>query len=149
MKHQIIPTDPHGSAQSHYPDQHKVPLLFRKTSKPRTKRYPTSTGFLTPKVKHTIPHTSLVMGQTKNRCRIDSYPAQKQHLIHPFHLLFTKLSLVNTTPFLRYQRKILIFKGILALRTQQFTGNPDLKARLLYISLTENFLLTVQHKESL
>jgi hypothetical protein len=76
-------------------------------------------------------------------------PCTEATLIHPFHFLFAKLSLVNTTPFLRYQRKILIFKGILAFKAQQFTGNPDLKARLLYISLTENFLLTVQQKESL
>jgi hypothetical protein len=35
-------------------------------------------------VKKTIPHKSLAMGQSKNRCRIDSCPAQKKHLVHPF-----------------------------------------------------------------
>jgi hypothetical protein len=59
------------------------------------------------------------------------------------------LSLVNTTPFLRYQRKILIFKRILALHAQQLTGVPALKTMSLYIFLTENFLLAVQMKESL
>jgi hypothetical protein len=65
-------------------------------------------------VKHMIPHISLAMGQSKNKCWIDSDTSHKQHLVHPFHCLFTNLSLVNTTPFLRYQRKILIFNGIFA-----------------------------------
>jgi hypothetical protein len=85
----------------------------------------------------------------KNRCRIDSDTSQKQHLVHPFHFLFTRLSLVNTTPFLRYHRKILIFNGILAFQAPHSTGVPDLRIKLSYKSLTENFLLAVQRKVSL
>jgi hypothetical protein len=73
----------------------------------------------------------------------------EQHLVHPFHFLFATLSLVNTTPFLRYQRKILIFNGILAFQAPHSTGVPDLKTKSSYKSLTENFLQAVQTKVSL
>jgi hypothetical protein len=69
---------------------------------------------------------------------------KKQHLVHPFHCLFTKLLLVNITPLLTYQRKILIFKGILAFHVQQLTGVPDFKTKSLYMFLTEKFLLAVR-----
>jgi hypothetical protein len=139
LKYQIIPTDPQGLAYRRQTDQHKVHLLTRKTSKPRTKKGSTPSSFLTPNVKHTLPHVSWAMGQTKKRCWIVSYSAQKQHLVHPFQCLLTKLSLVNTTPFLIYQRKILIFKGILAFHAQQLTGVPSLKTMSLYIFFIEKF----------
>jgi hypothetical protein len=123
--------------------------FFEKLQSQGPKRCSTLFGFLIPKVRLTIPHTSLAMGQSKNKCWIDSNTLQKQHLVHPFHFLFTRLSLVNTTPFLRYQRKILIFNGILAFQAQHSTGVPDLRTKLSYISLTENFLLVVQRKVSL
>jgi hypothetical protein len=77
---------------------------------------------------------------------MDSCTAQKQHLVYPFHCLFTKLSFVNTTLFLRYQRKILIFRGIFAFQVQQLTGVPDLNTKSLHIFLTEKFLLAVHRK---
>jgi hypothetical protein len=100
-------------------------------------------------VRLNISHTSLAMGQSKNKCWIDSDTSQKQHLVHPFHCLFTKLSLVNTTSILRYQRKILIFNEIFAFHAKQSVGVPDLRIISLYRSLTENFLLAVHRKESL
>jgi hypothetical protein len=123
--------------------------LLEKLLSQGPKRFSTSIGFVTPNVKQTIPHICLAMRQSKNRCWIVSASIQKQHLIHPFHCLFTKLSLVNTNPFLRYQRKILIFRGILAFHVQQLTGLPDFKTKSLYMFFTENFLLAVQIKESL
>jgi hypothetical protein len=39
---------------------------WRRRRGPR--RCPTSTGFAIPNVKQTIPHISLAMGQSKNRC---------------------------------------------------------------------------------
>jgi hypothetical protein len=106
-------------------------------------------GLLIPKAKETQPHTSLAIGQSKKRCWIVSCSVQKRHLVHPFHRLLTKLSLVSTTPFLRNQRKILIFKGILAFHVQQFAHVPVLRIMSLYKYLTENFLLAVQRKQSL
>jgi hypothetical protein len=86
------------------------------------------------------------MGQSKNKCWIDSGIPQKQQLGHPFHFLFVRLSLVNTTPFLRNHRKILIFNGNLAFQAPHSTGVPDVKTKLTYNSLTENFLLAVHTK---
>jgi hypothetical protein len=104
---------------------------------------------LTLNIKHTLPHVCWAIGQLKKRCWIISCSAQKQHFVHPFQCLLTKLSLVNTTPFLRYQRKILIFKRILAFHAQQLTGVPSLKTMSLYIFFTEKILLAVQMKASL
>jgi hypothetical protein len=149
MKHQIVPTNPYGLAKSRHPVSTRFLCFFEKLLSQGPKRCLTLIGFLIPKVKHTIPHVSLAMGQSKNKCWINSDTLQKQHLVHPFHCLFTKLSLVNTTPFLRYQRKILILNGIFAFQAQQSTGIPDLRTKSLYKSLTENFLLAVHRKESL
>jgi hypothetical protein len=77
--------------------------LFEKLRSQGPWRCPTSTSFVIPNVKQITPHISLAMGQSKNRCCIVSCSVQKQHLVDPFHCLFTKLSLVNTTPFLRCQ----------------------------------------------
>jgi hypothetical protein len=74
--------------------------------------------------------------------------SQKQHLVHPFHCLLTKLFFVNNTPFLRYQRKILISRGILEFQDQQLTSVPDLNTKSFYSFLTEKFLLVVHLKES-
>jgi hypothetical protein len=123
--------------------------FFEKLLSQGPRRCSTSTGFVIPNVKQTIPHISLAMGQSKNSCWIVSCYVQKQHLVHSFYCLFTKLSLLNTTPFLRYQRKILIFRGILTFHVQQLTGVPDFKTRSLYMFLTEKFLLAVHLKESL
>jgi hypothetical protein len=68
--------------------------------------------------------------------------------VHPFHCLLAKLSLVRITPFLRYQRNIFIFKGILAFQVQQLKCIPFLITRSLYMFFTEKFLLAVQIKES-
>jgi hypothetical protein len=106
-------------------------------------------SLLIPNAKATHPHTSLAIGQSKTRCWIVSCGTQKQHFVHPFHLRFTKLSLVSTTPFLRNQRKILIFKGILDFQAQQLARAPILKIMSLYKFLTENVLLAIQRKQSL
>jgi hypothetical protein len=74
---------------------------------------------------------------------------QKQHREHPFHCLLTRLSLVRITPFLRYQRKILIFNAILAFHVQQFISIPIFKTKSLYMFFTEKFLLAIQMKKSL
>jgi hypothetical protein len=124
-------------------------LLLRKTSKPRTKRCCTHVGLLIPKATATQPHTSLAIGQSKKRCWTVSCCAQKPHFVHPFHLRFTKLSLVSTTPLLRNHRKILIFNDNLAFQAQQLTRAPALKIKSLYKFLTENVLLAVQRKQSL
>jgi hypothetical protein len=58
LKYQIIPTDPQGPAYRRQTNQHKIPLLIRKTSKLRTKKMFHSLRFLTSKVKHTLPHVS-------------------------------------------------------------------------------------------
>jgi hypothetical protein len=137
LKYQSIPTDPQGPAYGRQTDQHKVPLLTRKTSKPRTRKMLHSLRFLTPNVKHTLPHIIWAMGQSKKRCWIVSFFAQKQQFVHPFQCLLTKLTLLNTTPFLRYQMKILIFKGILAFHAQQLTGVPSLNTMSLYKFFTE------------
>jgi hypothetical protein len=123
--------------------------LFEKLLSQGPKRCPMLTDFAIPKVQQIIPHNSLAMGQSKNRCWIVSCLVQKQHLVHPFHCLFNKLSLVNTTPFLRYQREILIFKGILAFHVQQLTGVPVLDTKSLYMLLTVKTLLAIHLKESL
>jgi hypothetical protein len=125
------------------PTKTRFLCFFEKLRSQGPKRFPTSLGNLTPKLKHNIPHISLAMGQSKNKCWIDSDTPQKQQLVHPFHCLFTKLSLVNTTPFLRYHKKILIFSGIFAFQAQQLAGAPVLRIKSLYRSLTENFLLAV------
>jgi hypothetical protein len=88
--------------------------FFEKLLSQGPKRCLTSIGLVIPSVEQIIPHISLAMGQSKNKCWIVSCSVQKQYKVHPFQRLFTKLSLVKTTPFLRYQRKILIFRGILA-----------------------------------
>jgi hypothetical protein len=117
--------------------------LFEKLRSQGPKRCSILNGLLSPKVRHTISQTSLAMGQSKNKCWIDSGIPQKQQLGHPFHFLFARLSLVNTTPFLRNHRKILIFNGNLAFQAPHSTGVPDVKTKLTYNSLTENFLLAV------
>jgi hypothetical protein len=131
------------------PIKTKFLCFFEKLRSQGPKRCSTQPGLLIPKVRLAIPHKSLANGQAKKRCWIDSDTLQKKHLVHPFHFLFTRLSLVNTTPFLRYQRKILIFNGILAFQAPHSTGVPDLRIKLSYKSLTENFLLAVQRKVSL
>jgi hypothetical protein len=96
----------------HNADQQKVPLLTRKTSKPRTKKMFHSLRFFNPKSKtNTSPH-KLSHGTIKKEVLNCFLLRTKAAFCTPRHCLLTKLSLVNTTPFLRYQRKILIFKGI-------------------------------------
>jgi hypothetical protein len=56
-------------------------------------------GLLNPNAKETHAHTSLAIGQSKKRCWTVYCCAQKQHLVHPFHLRFTKLSLVRVPHF--------------------------------------------------
>jgi hypothetical protein len=50
----------------------------------------TSMGLLIPNIKATHPHTSLAIRQSKKRCWTVSCWAQKQHFVHPFHLVLRK-----------------------------------------------------------
>jgi hypothetical protein len=150
VKHDIISTDPNGPAQSRHPNHNKVPLPLRKTSKPRTKKMFHTIWPPDPKGEtHYLPH-ELGHGAVKKQM-LDrlGHTTETTFSTPPFHFLFARLSLVNTTPFLRYQRKILIFNGNLALQAPHSTGVPNVKTKLSYKSLTENFLLAVQTKVSL
>jgi hypothetical protein len=60
----------------------------------------------------------------KKRCWIVSWALQKQHSVAPFHFLLAKLSLVRSTPCLKYQRKILNFKGTFASKMKHQKGLP-------------------------
>jgi hypothetical protein len=124
----------------HNADQHKVPLLTRKTSKPRTKKMFHPLRFFNPKSKtNTSPH-KWSHGTIKKEVLNCFLLRTKAAFCTPRHCLLTKLSLVNTTPFLRYQRKILIFKGILAFHAQQLTGVPALKlCHCTYSSLKNSY----------
>ena len=73
---------------------------------------------------------------------------QKQHLVHPFQFLFTKLSLANMTPFFRYQTKTLIFNGSFSFQETQKSGRAFSLIRSLYIELTEKDLLFKDHMNS-
>jgi hypothetical protein len=57
-------------------------------------------------------HTALAKQHWKKRCLIFSLWWQKIYLVLPCQFLFTRLSLVRTSPRRRYQPKILIFRGI-------------------------------------
>jgi hypothetical protein len=102
--------------------------FFEKLLSQGPKRCCTLVGLLIPNAMATQPHTSQAIGQSKKRCWTVSYCAQKLHFVHPFHLRFTMLSLVSTTPFLRNQKKILIFRGNLAFQAQQLACAPHLKS---------------------
>jgi hypothetical protein len=84
LKDQIIPADPQGPENGRQTDQHNVPLLTQKTSKPRTKKMFHSLRFFNPKSKtHTSP-------------RKLSYVTIKKEVLNCF-LLRTKATI--STPF--------------------------------------------------
>jgi hypothetical protein len=66
---------------------------------------------------------------------------KKQHFSSPFHFLLTRLSLVKITPWLRYQRKILIFKGSFTFQLMHLWGVPSYFIMSLYIDCVEKTLL--------
>ena len=61
----------------------------------------------------TILQIILAIWQSKKRCWMVSSRLQKQHFILSLHCQRARLSLVRTTPFCKYQIKILIFNGSL------------------------------------
>jgi hypothetical protein len=73
------------------------------------------------------------MGSKKNRCCMDSSMLQQQHFKLPFPLLFARLSLVRTTPLIKYQMKTLTFKGNFSFQIAWFCGKILGIASALYI----------------
>ena len=95
--------------------------------------------------------TDLAIRQSKKRCWIFSSNPQKLHLVSHFHLLLIKLSFVKITPFFKYQRKTLIFKGNFAFQNTLFSEILSLFINSLYSDRVEKtpFFFICQMKLSL
>jgi hypothetical protein len=70
---------------------------------------------------------------------MDSSILQQQHFKLPFHLLFARLSLVRTTPLIKYQMKTLTFKGNFSFQIAWLCGKILGTASTLYIERTVYF----------
>jgi hypothetical protein len=99
----------------------KALCLCEKLLSQGPKRLAVLVGFVTPKVTLIANHINLAIKQSKKRCYIVSCSLPKQQRVHPFHCLLAKLSLVKITPFNKYQRKFLIFRGIFAFQASRLT----------------------------
>ena len=62
-------------------------------------------------VLYTTLQTSCANEHERKICSIVSSNQQKEHLVHPFHFLLARLSLVSKTFLLRNHIKIFIFSG--------------------------------------
>jgi hypothetical protein len=71
---------------------------------------------------------------------MDSSMLQQQHFKLPFHLLFGRLSLVKTTPLIKYKIKTLTFKDNFNFQIAWLCGKILGTASVLYIERTVYFL---------
>ena len=97
----------------------------------------------------TILQIILANWQSKKRCWIVSSKLQKQHFILPFYCRRARLSLVRTTPFCKYQIKILIFKGSLNFQIKFLRGAGRRAINVLYMDRTVKWPFCVRDKKGI
>jgi len=97
----------------------------------------------------TILQIILAIWQSKKRCWMVSSRLQKQHFILPLHCRRARLSLVRTTPFCKYQIKILIFKGTLNFQIKFLRCAGRRTINVLYMDRTVKWPFCVRDKKKI